>query len=407
MKSEKLSFRNSDDFELSAKLDLPENEPLAFALFAHCFTCSKDLSAARNISRALTAYDIAVMSFDFTGIGSSEGAFEETNFSSNISDLIDASDFLAENYQAPKIIIGHSLGGAAALFAGARMENIEAVVTIGAPFDPYHVTHLLGNDIDKIKEEGKAEVNIGGRPFTISKTFVDDLNQHHPEQVAKSLRKPLLIMHSPQDTIVGIENAAKIYTAAHHPKSYISLDGADHLLSDKKDSQYVGKMIASWVEKYLGLEHSNTTDPIYKSKSIVAVETGNEGFFTKIKAGDHAIVADEPTSVGGTNKGPSPYELLASALGACTTMTLQMYARHKKWDLKSVVVHVDHDKNYAEDCENCENSNAKIDHFDRKIELIGDLDETQKKRLLEIADKCPVHKTLHSEVVVNSSLIDN
>lgn len=406
MKSEKLTFKNSAGVELSARLDIPEEKPLAYALFAHCFTCSKDLSAARNISRALMANGIAVMSFDFTGLGSSDGAFENTNFSSNIKDLMDASEHLSIDHEAPKIIIGHSLGGAAALFAGARLDNIEAVVTVGAPFDPQHVTHLLGDNIEKIEKEGKAEINIGGRPFTVGKTFVDDISIHHPEEVAKSLRKPLLIMHSPQDTIVGIENAAKIYAAAHHPKSYISLDGADHLLSKRKDSEYVGNLIASWVANYIiGEKPKQESTTLLKSSSSVAVETKQEGFYSQIKAGDHNLFADEPISVGGTNKGPSPYELLSAALGACTTMTLQMYAKRKKWDLKSARVHIDHNKSHAEDCEDCENASAKIDHFERKIELIGDLDESQKNRLLEIADKCPVHKTLHSKVVIKSSLL--
>ena len=334
MRSEKSSFNNSEGNQLSAKIDFPGGNPLTFALFAHCFTCSKDLSAARNISKALTSNGIAVMSFDFTGLGSSEGDFEETNFSSNINDLKNASTYLTNNYESPKIIIGHSLGGAAALFAGAQLDNIEAVVTIGAPFDPYHVTHLLGDNIEKIKEEGKAQVNIGGRPFTINKNFVDDLNKQHPEEVAKSLRKPLLIMHSPQDTIVGIENAAKIYTAAHHPKSFISLDGADHLLSARKDSEYAGNIIATWVRKYLDHDNSINQEFFVKSKSNVAVETKQGGFYSQVKAGDHRLIADEPIKVGGTNKGPSPYELLSSALGTCTTMTLQMYAKRKKWGLK-------------------------------------------------------------------------
>lgn len=405
MKSKKITFKNNKGHLLSAKLDLPDQKPLAFALFAHCFTCSKDLSAIRSISKSLINSGIAVLSFDFTGLGSSEGSFEESNFGSNITDLEDASNYLRDNYEAPKIIIGHSLGGAAALFAGAKLKNIEAVVSIAAPFDPNHVTKLMNDDIDKIKKEGKAEVSIGGRPFVISEEFIDDLKNHHPEEVAKSLRKPLLIMHSPQDKIVGIENAAKIYSAAHHPKSYVSLDGADHLLSKRKDSLYVGRLIATWVQKYINFQTNGDNLRSLESDFRVAVETTQESFTSQVKAGDHYLIADEPIDVGGENKGPSPYELLSAALGACTSMTLKMYAARKKWDLKSAIVHVEHHKTHADDCESCEDPKAKIDHFDREIQLIGDLDEAQKQRLLEIADKCPVHKTLHSQVKIKTQLI--
>lgn len=403
MKSQKLQFNNKNGNELSARLDLPvDQEPLAYAIFAHCFTCSKNLLAIKNISRGLTAKGIAVLLFDFTGLGDSEGEFENTTFSSNINDLFAAANFLKKEYQAPKIMIGHSLGGAAALFSAKKLKSIEAVVTIGAPFDPSHVTNLLSEGVEEIKNNGKATINIGGRPFTIAKEFLDDLQQQQPEQVAKELRKALLILHSPQDIVVGIDNAAKIYSAALHPKSFISLDGADHLLSKKTDSIYAGKMIAAWVEKYL---EPTTEKQKLVSTSKVATQTDSGSFTTEIKAGKHHLVADEPESVGGADLGPTPYDLLSAALGACTTMTLQMYATRKKWDLQEAKVHVDHNKDYAQDCENCEKSNAKIDVFSRKLELKGNLDEAQKQKLLEIADKCPVHKTLHSNIKVNTSLI--
>jgi uncharacterized OsmC-like protein/alpha-beta hydrolase superfamily lysophospholipase len=375
---------------------------LAFAIFAHCFTCSKNLLAIKHISRGLTSKGIAVLLFDFTGLGESEGDFESTTFTSNIQDLFAAADFLEKSYEAPKIVIGHSLGGAAALFAGSQLDCIEAVVTIGAPFDPYHVTKLLAEKVDEIEETGRATVNIGGRPFSIAKGFIDDLKQHKPEEVAMKLRKALLILHSPQDTIVGIENAAKMYSAALHPKSFISLDGADHLLSKRADSTYAGNMIAAWVEKYLSIDRKKT---VLKSKSQVVVQTDNDSYTTQIKAGNHHFLADEPEEVGGNDLGPNPYDLLSASVGACTSMTLQMYAKRKKWDLQEAIVHVDHNKDHAQDCETCEKSSAKIDHFTRKIEMIGDLDDTQKQRLMEIADKCPVHKTLHSEVKVITELI--
>lgn len=278
MKSQQLSFTNKNGYQLSAQIDFPvDQKPSAFAIFAHCFTCSKNLLAIKHISRGLTSKGIAVLLFDFTGLGQSEGDFESTTFTSNIQDVFAAADFLTENYEAPKIIIGHSLGGAAALFAGSQLDCIEAVVTIGAPFDPYHVTKLLSEKIDDIKKTGKATVNIGGRPFTIAKGFIDDLENHEREKVAKELRKALLILHSPQDTIVGIENAAKIYSAAIHPKSFISLDGADHLLSKRADSTYAGNMIAAWVEKYLS---TNEKKPKLKSQSKVVVQTDDESFTT-------------------------------------------------------------------------------------------------------------------------------
>jgi len=403
MKSQQFTFTNKNGYELSAQIEFPvDQKPLAFAIFAHCFTCSKNLLAIKHISRGLTSKGIAVLLFDFTGLGASEGDFESTTFTSNIQDVFAASDFLTKNYEAPKIIIGHSLGGAAALFAGSQLDCIEAVVTIGAPFDPYHVTKLLAEKVNEIKENGKATVNIGGRPFTIAKGFIDDLKNHEPEEAAKKLRKALLILHSPQDTIVGIENAAKLYAAALHPKSFISLDGADHLLSKRADSIYAGNMIAAWVEKYLNPDSKKA--PL-KSKSQVVAKTEQGSFTTEMKAGNHHFLADEPEEVGGADLGPSPYEFISSGLAACTSMTLHMYAARKKWDLHEAIVHVDHNKDYAQDCDNCEQSGAKIDHFTRKIELSGDLDDTQRQRLLEIADKCPVHKTLHAKAVVKTELV--
>lgn len=401
MKSEKFQFQNKEGISLSGRIDLPlDQTPLAYAIFAHCFTCNKNLLAVKNISRALTDKGYAVMLFDFTGLGASDGNFSDTNFSSNISDLMSAAEYLKVEFKAPKIIIGHSLGGAAALFAAKGIESIEAVVTIGAPFDPKHVTHLIEDKIEEIVSEGQAKVNIGGRPFIVSQQFIQDLENRKAADVAKSLRKPLLIMHSPQDTIVGIENAAHIYSSAHHPKSFISLDGADHLLSHKNDSQYAGYMIAAWVEKYIQLEKPEAL----KGESKIIARTKSDSFTTELKAGRHHFIADEPVAVGGSDLGPTPYDLLSSALAACTSMTIQMYAKRKGWPLKTVIVNVDHEKDYAQDCLNCENNNTKIDHFNRSIQFTGELDEDQIQKLLEIADKCPVHKTLHADVKVNTSL---
>lgn len=402
MKVEKVSFKNNDNKVLSASLELPvDGNPSVYSIFAHCFTCSKDLSAVVNISRALTQKGIAVLRFDFTGLGESEGDFSNTNFSSNISDLISAYDFLKDNYQAPQILIGHSLGGAAALASANEMESIKAVVTIGAPSAPDHVTNLFDKSIDKIKTDGEAEVKIGGRPFKIKNQFIEDIEKTSETNKIASLKKALLVMHSPQDNIVGIQNAREIYEQAHHPKSYITLDGADHLLSNKNDSNYVGEMIAAWSSRYVSFEKKSEL----QAKKQVTISTGTSGYLTEIKTENHYLLADEPSSVGGTDLGPSPYDLLVAALGTCTGMTLRMYADHKKIDLKEVKVHLEHSKEHQKDSKDAEQDNSKLDYIDREIELTGNLTEKQRNKLLEIANKCPVHRTLHSEIIVRSKLI--
>lgn len=397
--AQRFSFQNSSGQSLSARIELPSNQkPAAFALFAHCFTCSKDLLAVKNISRALNEEGIGVMRFDFTGLGQSEGDFADSNFSSNVQDLIAAANALGAEFEAPQLIIGHSLGGAAAIFAASEIESIKAVATIGSPSQPEHVKHLLKGSLDTIAENDSAIVNIGGRDFTIKKQFVDDLQNRDMFKVVKALRKPILVLHSPQDTTVGIQNAADIYSAAMHPKSFVSLDGADHLLSRKADSTYAGSVIAGWASRYLDLSKNET----FRAENQVSVHIGSEGFTTDIVAGKHALRADEPESVGGDNFGPNPYDLLLASLGACTAMTIRMYADRKGWPLEDVFVHLAHNKKHATDCNSCETTSGKIDHIEKSIEIVGDLDEAQRKRLLEIADKCPVHRTLHSEVVVKT-----
>lgn len=402
MNSKKISFKNADGEELSASLELPaDGKPKAYAIFAHCFTCSKNLSAVVNISRSLTLNRIGVLRFDFTGLGQSKGDFAETNFSSNVDDLHRAYEFLENEYKAPSIIIGHSLGGAAVLAAAAKMDNIEAVATIGAPADPVHVSHLFEENIDEIKNKGEATVSIGGRPFKVKEQLLNDLEKSEIASRLKDLDKALLIMHSPQDTIVGVENARKLYENAMHPKSFVSLDGADHLLTNKRDSLYVGNMTATWASRYIRYEEEKDLE----SDKQVVTRTGNDGYTTQIKAGSHFLLADEPEKVGGKNLGPTPYDLLVAGLGACTSMTLRMYADRKEWPLEEVKVHLTHNKVHAEDCDHCEKNTAKIDEITREIEIIGDLSEEQRKRLMEIADKCPVHKTLHSDISIKSKLI--
>ncbi len=403
MKQIRLKIVNNQGLELGADLRLPVNGKAdTLAIFAHCFTCNKNLTAIRNISQALTANKIGVLSFDFTGLGESEGDFSDTNFSSNISDLVVVANYLKEHYQVPQVLIGHSLGGAAVIQAALQLPEIKAVITIGAPADLPHVTNLFKEDLEKIKESGQATVDIGGRPFIIKRQFIDDLNNNPASEVLKKLNKALLIMHSPQDTIVNIENASIIYQQAKHSKSFISLDGADHLLSDKNDSLYVGKMIAHWASRYIDTPDEQPAT----SESQVLTRTGEEGFLTDILAGKHHLLADEPISFGGTDLGPNPYDLLLSSLGACIGMTLRMYADRKQWPLEEVKVHLQHEKRHCVDSLDCQNPTSKLDHIDKVIELHGDLDKAQRERLLEISGRCPVHRTLNSEIIINSSLAD-
>jgi putative redox protein len=403
MNNQKITFKNDQGHELAARIQLPADQKASkFALFAHCFTCNKDLTAIRNISRSLTNQGFGVMSFDFTGLGESEGDFSDTDFSSNIGDLIAAANFMGNKYQAPKLLVGHSLGGAAVVFAANKISSAQAVAVIGAPSSPGHVQHIFKDDLDAIEEKGKTEVEISGRTFTIQKEFVEDISEKNMSEALKKLDRSLLILHSPQDKVVNISNAAEIYKTAKHPKSFISLDGADHLLSEKKDSLYVGSVIASWASRYIDADEKQRVKP----KKQVAVRIGKDGYTTDITDGRHQLVADEPEDIGGNDYGPSPYDLLLSSLGACTAITLRMYADRKKWDLQELLVHLEHKKDYAEDCKKCDSKDSKIDHIYRFIELSGDLSDDQKDRLIEIAEKCPVHKTLEGKVKVDTQLLD-
>lgn len=401
MSSLTLKIPSEFGYKLAAYLDLPVNQhPHSFAILAHCFTCTSNWTAIRNISRALNLHGLAVLRFDFTGLGESEGDFSATNFSSNIQDLLTAARYLETHYQAPALLVGHSLGGAAVLSAAHQLPSVRAVVTIGSPYEPVHVEKLLAGGLQEIEAKGVAQINIGGRPFRIHRQFLEDIRQHNTSERIHRLDRALLVMHSPQDRIVDIANAARIYEAARHPKSFVSLDGADHLLQDKQDSQYAGNVIANWAERYLEIPVKEAL----RSGRDIAVRLGAEGYTTEIMVRHHALTADEPESIGGNDFGPSPYELLSAGLGACTAMTLQMYARRKKWDLREVTVHLDHRKDYAHDLLEMKDPSSKIDHFDRLIELEGDLSEAQRQRLLEIADRCPVHRTLHQEVQVSTRL---
>ncbi|HSL58396.1 MAG TPA: bifunctional alpha/beta hydrolase/OsmC family protein [Acidimicrobiales bacterium] len=390
----KVSFPGSHGVALAARLDLPAGPPRAYALFAHCFTCSKDVFAAGRIAAELNAHGIAVLRFDFTGLGASEGDFANTDFSSNLGDLRAAADWLRVHHRPAQLLIGHSLGGAAAVAVAADLPEVRAVVTIGAPADATHVTKLFVDDLPTIEASGRATVDIGGRPFTIRRELIDDLAGHSIEERAAALGSALLVLHSPVDAIVGVDNAARLYTAARHPKSFVSLDGADHLLSNRDDAVYAARVLATWAERYL--VDDNPAAPIpARTAQVVVAETSQGTFLNHVVAGGHHLLADEPVDVGGFDAGPSPYDLLGAALGACTSMTLRLYADRKGLPLDRVRVEVRHRTAHAEDCEACVRGDGRaIDHFERTLHLEGDLDDDARAALARIADRCPVHRTL-------------
>lgn len=398
MPSFPIRFPGALGAELAGRLDTPLLPPRAYALFAHCFTCSKDSKAANFISAALTEHGIAVLRFDFTGLGASDGDFANTGFSSNVADLVAAAEWLRGHHGAPAILIGHSLGGAAVLAAAGRIPEARAVVTIGAPSDPVHIKALLKSSVGEIEVMGEAEVELGGRRFRIKREFLEDLEQHTQKQTIAGLRRALLIMHSPIDGTVPIENATGIFIAAKHPKSFVSLDSADHLLSRREDARYAAKVLAAWAGRFVPLADPNRIEG--EAGEVVVAETREGKFTLSIAAAGHALRADEPQSVGGLGSAPGPYDLLLSALGACTAMTIRMYADLKQLPLERVTVRLKHEKIHAQDCADCETNEGKIDRIERVITLEGALDEAQRAKLLEIADKCPVHRTLHGEVKV-------
>jgi putative redox protein len=407
MPIERFQFPGSDGHLLSASLDLPDDQPIAFALFAHCFTCSKDTLAARRIATALAARGIAVLRFDFTGLGSSEGDFANSTFSSNVADLVLAADHLRNLHKAPQLLIGHSLGGAAVLAAAAKIPEAKAVATIAAPSDPAHVTGLFAAHVDDIRKHGSVEVSLAGRPFTIKREFLDDIAEHNLMAQVATLHKALLVMHAPTDDTVGIDNATKIFVAAKHPKSFVSLAGADHLLGDKRDALYVADVIAAWAERYIAPAAPEPTIGVPElPRSVTVRGTGHGKFQQAITVGPHRLIADEPVAVGGTDSGPGPYDLLLAALGACTAMTMRLYAERKALPLDQVTVTLNHAKIHAEDCAACETKVGLLDRIELAIAIEGDLDTAQRARLMEIADKCPVHRTLTSEVSIVTRVAD-
>ena len=408
----RLEFPNTGGDKLSGLLEMPPAgiQTVRYALFAHCFTCGKDIAAASRISRALASRGIAVLRFDFTGLGNSDGDFANTNFSSNVADLLAAAGALEQHYQAPSLLIGHSLGGAAVLAAAQQLKSVEAVATIGAPATADHVKHLFSSASSELQTAGEAEVKIGSRTFQIKRQLLEDLERYGDASHLRQLNRALLVFHSPLDQIVSIDEAGRIYQAARHPKSFISLDNADHLLSNREDAEYVAETLLAWASRYLNLnrhefENNYGTAPAVRDGEVLVTELDKQflrGMFTP----SHQAMSDEPKSVGGMNLGPSPYDLLLMALGACTSMTLRMYANHKKLDLQDIEVRLQHDRVYADDCDACTDTSSKIERISRTLTLQGSLSDAERKRMLEIADRCPVHRTLESDPQIVTELED-
>lgn len=406
MKSTRLHIKNKNGLQLQAYLELPANQkPNYFAIFAHCFTCSSTLTAVKNISRSLTTHGFGVLRFDFTGLGRSEGEFTDSHFSANVDDLIAVNNYLTKNYSAPSLLVGHSLGGAAVIVAAYKLANIKAVATIGAPSTASHVTHLFTHDISSIPEKGNVEVNIGGRPFKINKEFAEDFSKTDLPKITKELRKPILILHSPIDTIVGVDNAQELYLNAHHPKSFVSLDQADHLLTNPTDSIYAGNVIGTWVQRYFEPKENEMLST--EGEQLVGhLNLLEDNFTTTIQTKKHTLIADEPEDIG-DDFGPSPYDFLSAGLAACTVMTLKMYAQRKKWDLQEVFVYITYAKKHSADLMLDVDKPTKYDHLSKKLKFVGNLDDKQKQRLKEIASKCPVHRTLQSDIIIDTELVND
>ena len=419
----KINFPGHQGESLAGLIELPDHEPKAIALFAHCFTCGKDIVAASRIARHMVSRGFGVMRFDFTGLGSSDGDFANTNFTSNVEDLLQAADYLRTHYAAPEVLIGHSLGGTAVLNVAARVPESLGVVTIGSPADAQHVSQQFATSLKEIEEHGEADVKLGGRSFRIRKQFVDDIRNTSVESI-HGTKKAYLIMHAPMDDVVSIKEAEKIYQAAAHPKSFVSLDDADHLLSNRTDAEYVADVIASWSSRFIRdtiNSDAATPEPVVAPTSAAAatkstVVTDHPGsllasevdhkFGIKLQSGKHQWLADEPAAVGGNETGPDPYELLLSSVGACTAMTIRMYAERKGWPLQDVNVSLKHERRYDKDCEGCEQTPQRLENINRFIALKGDLSDEQRKRLMEIADKCPVHRTLTGQLTMGSEEIN-
>ena len=400
--TETFTFEGRAGQRLDGRLERPlYGQPHAAALFAHCFTCTKQSRAATRIAAALAAQGIAVLRFDFTGLGGSEGDFANAGFTANIDDLVAAADALEAAGLPPKLLVGHSLGGAAVIAAAGRIAGAAAVATIGAPFDTSHVFGHFGDAVDAIERDGEAEVRIAGRPFRIARDFLEQgRNQPQAERLG-ALDLPLLVMHAPDDDTVSVHDAGEIFRAAKHPKSFVALDGADHLLTEPGAASYAAGIVAAWASRYLPAPEPEEV----ALSGTVEVETAGGKFAQFVRTATHQFIADEPVSYGGRDDGPTPYDLLLASLGTCTSMTIQMYAERKKWPLQSVRVELEHSRDHQQDCVDCDKDGTQIQALDRAIELTGDLTSEQREKLMEIADRCPVHRTLEGDLHIHTTSI--
>lgn len=406
IRSDRISFPGALGGQLAARLERPAEEPTAYVLFAHCFSCSKDLKSVGRISHSLVDRGFAVLRFDFTGLGESEGDFADTNLSSNVDDLLAAADYLRESHSAPRILVGHSLGGAAVLSAAQGIPEAVAVATIGAPSDTQHLRDVIVRGAPELERVAEAEIQLGGRPFRVKRQLLEDLREQTLSEAVGGLRRALLIMHSPTDEVVSIDHAERIFKAARHPKSFVSIPDADHLLLKRhEDARYLGNVLAAWSSRFL--PESDLTEVVEDVHTgAVVVRSSGQGLLQHVRTGHHCLVADEPASAGGADRGPTPYDLLLAALGSCTAMTLRMYADRKGWPLKEVVVTLEHDRIHASDCTDCDSTKGRIDRIKRVIALTGDLEDSQRHRLMEIADRCPVHRTLTNEITIQTRQAD-
>lgn len=395
MLSQKVDIQNDRGDTLSGVMEWPANGVVqAYAVFAHCFTCGKNSHAARHISKLLSSRGIAVLRFDFAGIGESEGKFADTNFSSNVQDLLTFIDYLTEENMPPQLLIGHSLGGAAVLAAASQRGLVKAVATIGAPARPAHVAHLLPKGMEKMAPEDTIKVKLGIHTMKMKKQFLDDIENQNTPEMLFGLHKAVLIAHSPEDEIVSIENAQQIFKNLHHPKSFLSLDGMTHLVLKKEQARYIANVVYEWAKRYITLADFVSTDD---KDPVVTAVLGGEKYTTAIRTGKHALVADEPKEMGGRNHGPSPYQYLSAGLAACTAMTIRMYVDRKGWDVGEIKVTVDHEKKHIKDSQD---KTGRVDHFVRTVHVEKEITEEQKNRIMKIADKCPVHRTLMGEVEI-------
>lgn len=401
--TDRVSFKARDGKSIAGRLDRPLGPIRCFALYAHCFTCTKDILSATRICRFLAENGIATLRFDFRGLGDSEGDFSQTTFTDNVEDILSAYDFMQREYKIPEILIGHSLGGTTALVAASKLKEIKAVVTINSPCHPIHVKRHFVDVEDEILWSGAGDVMIQGRPFKLQREFFDDLEKQDMKEVFKNLDAALLVLHSPNDETVNVKNANYIFSMARHPKSFIALDGVDHLITKEPDARYVAQVIHAWASRYALLYNDKKMPNI--EGQVMVLESGEGKFREEIYMGVHKMIADEPPSVeGGQGSGPSPYDILLASLGACTAMTMRMYADYKKLPAYHARVNLTHRKIHGEDCADCEHKEGRIDIIDREIVLEGDLSAAQRQSLLEIAEKCPIHRTLLGEVKIKSYL---